>query len=326
MKHQPISCFPDPYIPPVDDTAPLPLGNLTEQALALAGIGTWQCRIADDMLTWNRNVFDMFGMSDERRPDRRESLALYTEESREQLERLRSRAIEKGEGFTLDVRIKPAGGAPRWMKIVAGVATENGRPSYLYGTKQDISRERERWEDMRRLAENDPLTGVCNRRLFQTRFLDASGAVGAYRPLGALLVIDLDGFKAINDRFGHAAGDVCLEVIARRLSNSFPDALMISRVGGDEFAVLLRSGPKLARLARHLSQALASLSAAIPWQGELLSVSACAGVAMAANPISYDAEALYATADAALYRAKASGKRQYRIVARDANPKGSVAR
>ena len=292
--------------------------GLAEQALALAGIGVWQCRIADNSLVWNRNVFDIFGMSDDRRPDRIASLAMYTDESREQLERLRARAIERGEGFMLDAQIKRSCGAPRWMKIVAGVKSENGRLTYLYGTKQDITIERARLDELRRLAENDPLTGLSNRRSFQTRFLDASYAAGAYRPLGALVVFDLDGFKAINDRFGHGAGDVCLEVIARRLSDCFPDALMISRVGGDEFAVLLRAGPKLAKLSGQLSRALVSLSSAIAWQGEPLSVSACAGVALAPNPISYDAEALYVAADAALYRAKASGKRQFRIAAPEA--------
>jgi len=288
--------------------------DLRARATALAGIGSWQCDLRSDSLAWTPEVFDLFGFEANRRLDRRETLGMYTEESRHALGRLRTQAIRQCGRFSLDAQIVRTDGATRWVRIVAGTMARGNRPVSLYGTKQDVTEERLRWEEMRRLAECDALTGLANRRKFQSAFLDCPFLAPALRPLGGLLLVDVDGFKQVNDRFGHAAGDQCLRIVAERLLAGFPEALMIARIGGDEFAILLPAGRACLKRST-IAARFDMLSAPILWQDELLDVSASAGLAFVPDPHGVDAGSVFAAADNALYAAKRAGRGTYRIAA-----------
>lgn len=296
---------------------------LFAQAAAQARIGAWTCDLTDHALTWTTGVFDLFGLSPTRRADRRETVELYEEESRETMERLRCLAITQGRPFTMEAQIIRPDGTPRWMRLSADVVRDNGRITQLFGLKQDITDEMARWDALRQLAEHDPLTGLKNRAVFQSAFLDASRAQPRYTPLGALALFDLDGFKQINDRFGHAAGDACLRAVAQRLQAAFYDAPLVARIGGDEFAVLIDAAPStatippatmpLAALKRRMTRVLAELSRPIPWARRVLTVGASAGIALTVDPHRYDADALFTMADEALYASKAAGRGAVRI-------------
>lgn len=294
--------------------------TLIERSLALAGIGAWTCDLADSSLRWTTGIHELFGLPADARVDRRETVAMYAEESRETMERLRAQAIAdagtSGDSrrgrFSLDAEIVRTDGARRWMRLTGDVVVEGGRARRLYGIKQDITDEKLRWEAMRRLAEHDALTGLASRALFQSRFLDAPAGGAGIAPLGALILFDMDGFKQVNDRFGHAAGDACLRVVSERLTTAFPDAPMISRIGGDEFAVLVQAETLGAALELRLAAALADLRMPIAWAGEILRVGASAGIAVADDAYDYDAEAMFAVADAALYAAKTAGRNTFR--------------
>ena len=293
---------------------------LIERALALAGIGAWSCDLADSSLLWTAGVYDLFGLPADSQVDRRQTVAMYAEESRETMERLRAQAIAdagtcgdaKRGRFSVDAEIVRTDGARRWMRLTGDVVVEGGRARRLYGLKQDITDEKLRWEAMRRLAEHDALTGLASRAVFQSRFLDAAAGGSGIAPLGALILFDMDGFKQVNDRFGHAAGDACLRVVSERLTTAFPDAPMIARIGGDEFAVLVRAETLGAALELRLAAALADLRMPIAWAGEILRVGASAGIAVAGDAYGYDAEAMFAVADAALYAAKTAGRNTFR--------------
>lgn len=282
-----------------------------DRALSLAGIGVWQCDLQTEALTWTAGVFDIFGIPSQSKLDRRDIVEMYCEDSREAMERLRADAIAQQRGFSLDARIIRADGALRWMRLTASTASSDGRPAQLYGIKQDITADRERWEAMRRMAEHDALTGLASRSLFQSRFLDSARSAPTIAPLGALVLFDIDGFKQVNDQWGHAAGDACLEAVAARLSVGFPHALMAARIGGDEFAILTTIDRQLADLERIVEKQLACLAAPIFWQGKLLNISASAGIAAADDPFAYDAESLFAAADGALYSAKQAGRNRF---------------
>jgi diguanylate cyclase (GGDEF)-like protein len=283
--------------------------NLLDRATALAGIGAWCCDLTDDTLSWTAGIYDLFGLPRTARIDRREIVSMYAEESRIAMECLRADAITRRQPFTMDAKIVRADGAERWMRLTADLVCDGERPIQLYGLKQDITEERARIETMRRMAEQDPLTGLANRQLFQSRFLDCAAPV---KPLGALILFDIDGFKQVNDRHGHAAGDACLQSIADRLCAGFSDALMVARIGGDEFAVLTPPGSADMRLELRVERELTRLSTAIHWRGNLLKVSASAGIAEVRDPYAFDAEALFAAADAALYAAKHAGRNRVR--------------
>lgn len=274
------------------------------RSVANAGIGVFECDLRSEALVWTRNVYDMFGIDRSCVPDRQDIVALYDAPSREALDRLRTRAIERQSGFTLDARITRPDGASRWVQITAQVESERGRAVRLIGTKVDVTRQRLEVQGLQHAAELDGLTGLANRAVFQTRFLDSSRSTLGFRPLGALVLFDIDRFKHINDQYGHAAGDACLVTFGERIRTCFPDALLTARIGGDEFAILLPSNRSLQRLNSRIAKALALLKMPVVWNGLLLEAGASHGAALARNAISYDAEEMFLHADAALYVAK----------------------
>jgi diguanylate cyclase (GGDEF)-like protein/PAS domain S-box-containing protein len=277
--------------------------QLFDQAAGLLPVGAWSCDLATEHLQWTSGVFDMFGLSSERTPDRRGTVELYSEESRELLTRKRSRAIETGTGFSLDAQILAADGRERWIRITAGVRRSNGRSVALFGMKQDITEDYLRWTQLRALAECDPLTGVANRARFQ-RFLELAPGAPELLGIGALLLFDLDRFKSVNDWWGHSAGDACLITFAERLKVAFPGAHLISRIGGDEFAVLLPPVASRSATMAAVRARLAALLPPVPWNTQLLPIGASVGIAFSVPGA--DPQALFIAADRALYDAKAS--------------------
>lgn len=302
----------DPWNSPAPAADP---NDLLARAAALAGFGAWECDLATSRLTWTAGVYDLFGFDPGRPVDRAETVALYHEECRVVMERVRADAIARGTSFRIDVRIQRTDGEQRWMRLAGDVIRDHGRAVRMYGMKQDITAERAQWDALRRLAEHDPLTGLHSRAVYQSRFLDAPRADPVLRPLGALVLIDVDGFKQVNDRHGHMAGDACLKAAGERLAACFTDALLIARVGGDEFAVLTGTNLSVMAVERRIGRFLHRLSEPVPWQDGLLHIGASAGMAMVDDPCCYDAQALYAAADTALYAAKAGGRNTFRKAA-----------
>src|SRR6185312_3402717 len=113
----------------------------------------------------------------------------------------------------------------------------------------------------------------------------------------ALVLIDLDLFKELNDTFGHPAGDACLCEVARRLREAFGNAGLIARLGGDEFAIILRAPTNPARIAHALRQTAVMLSRPLFWNGLCLEVSASIGVALVGRPHRRKITELFAEAD-----------------------------
>src|SRR5581483_11038368 len=180
---------------------------------------------------------------------RRQALIRYPDSSLRTLERIRGRAIAERTGFNLETDIVTPDGARRWIRITAIVECTGERPTRLFGLKQDITEEHARAERARRRAEFDDLTGLSNRRLFQARLAEACGDATGRNSGGTLLLVDLDGFKDVNDTLGHAAGDECLKEAAKRLASACATATIVARIGGDEFAVLLGASERAPVLA-----------------------------------------------------------------------------
>lgn len=286
--------------------------GLLERGTALAAAGAWECDLNTNGITWTDGVFDIFGLPRGAEIHREDTLEFYSEDSRAEMEYLRAEAIERQQSFTMDAKMLRPDGSQRWMRLTAGVLCRSGRSTHLYGLKQDVTQERENLEKLRKMAEHDALTGLASRGLFQTRFLNSPVAARAAFPLGALVLFDVDGFKQINDKNGHAAGDRCLEVVATRLTGCFPDALMIARIGGDEFAVLLRD-PVGEHLSQRIGGCLSLLTHPVLWKGQLLRVSASAGVSAAHDQWAYDPGRMFSNADAALYEAKRAGRNRMHL-------------
>lgn len=156
---------------------------------------------------------------------------------------------------------------------------------------------------MRELAHTDPLTGLSNRREFDLRLDEEIASAGAGRPF-AIALLDLDGFKPVNDRHGHAAGDLLLCEVAARLRRACGDHAAVARQGGDEFAILVPAGSLLMNtsIADHI---LAALAAPYHIEGQAIRVGASIGVAAWPGD-GTTGKKLFEVADRALYAAKAA--------------------
>ncbi|MGZ8741739.1 MAG: putative bifunctional diguanylate cyclase/phosphodiesterase [Nocardioides sp.] len=206
-------------------------------------------------------------------------------------------------GF-VECRIERADGSWGWFEVTTvGQLTERA----LHGTVltlHDVSERRRLTDQLTHEAHHDALTGLPNRTLLMKRVEHALAHPGSHR--AALLLIDLDDFKVINDRHGHAAGDLVLEVIGRRLRKTVRAGDTVARLGGDEFALLMNgTGAQVHRTAGRLIEQIGKPVVA---GGRRFLVRASVGVVFAGEDESETAQSMLSHADIALYEAKARDK------------------
>jgi len=205
------------------------------------------------------------------------------------------------ETYQYDKRFRTAAGHRVWgLMSVSLVRLDNGRPGLFIVQVQDISERVKSHRELVRLAERDPLTDVLNRRRFDEELVRHQAMADRYGVQSAILAIDLDELKRINDHFGHDAGDVFIKRVASVISNRVRASDLVSRYGGDEFAVLLpqTKGESALALADDLVRAVND-----PAQPGTISI----GVAMIGPGQERKA---WSRADAAMYRAKRLGGNQ----------------
>lgn len=174
-------------------------------------------------------------------------------------------------------------------------------------------------EELRRRAFQDPLTGLANRMLFEDRLahalqrLERAGhrKTDRHAEKIAVLFVDLDGFKPINDSLGHAAGDEVLKTVALRLRDAARSTDTVARIGGDEFVLLMEDVGSSADCARLARQMLDALARPLPIEGRQVSISGSVGVVV--YPDHGDKDKLVVNADAAMYAAKRAGGNTYAL-------------
>jgi len=165
-----------------------------------------------------------------------------------------------------------------------------------------------------RLANVDSLSGLPNRRALMRR-LAACSQDAAALPI-AVVYIDLDGFKDVNDTYGHATGDRLIDIVARQFARALPKGAMLARVGGDEFAAVISASEAERDAKSFATGAVAALARPIRIGDRLVQIGASVGVACA-GPDARDAQELFRRADIAMYHVKANGKSGVRIYSRD---------
>ncbi|MEL6321178.1 MAG: CHASE2 domain-containing protein [Cyanobacteria bacterium J06626_14] len=165
---------------------------------------------------------------------------------------------------------------------------------------------------LREMAYHDPLTGLPNRKLFQERLIQSIDWANYNEQLIALLFVDLDGFKLVNDSRGHVIGDLLLKAVAKRLSGSLRSSDTVARIGGDEFVVILPAIPSRQKAGQVAQKLLSTLSETFVLEDETISITASIGISM----YPFDGESLdtlIVAADQSMYRAKSGGKNQFRF-------------
>ena len=181
---------------------------------------------------------------------------------------------------------------------------------------RDVSEARAQSEQMAHLAEHDSLTGLPNRLLFCDRVGQAISLARRHGRQAAVLFLDLDGFKQINDILGHAAGDEFLKSVANRLLNCVRAPDTVSRQGGDEFAILLQDVQKPEDAATTAERALQTVAEVYLADHREFHVTASIGLSVFPDD-GLDVETLIKNADAAMYQAKKNGRQTYRFFRRD---------
>ncbi|HTJ58903.1 MAG TPA: GGDEF domain-containing protein [Devosiaceae bacterium] len=283
--------------------------DIFEEASIGARMGIWECELPSERLSWSTGTYDLFGLPRGIDIVRSDILKSYTEQSLVAMSRVRQKGIESEAGFRHDAEIRTPEGEKRWIRISATVERRHGEPIRLFGIKQDITEEKLLLEHTRHLAEFDAMTGLANRSQFQRRLaaICESGGSG-----GALMLVDLDNFKEVNDTYGHAIGDECLVAIARRIADACHSADLIARFGGDEFVALFGPGMGRERLQTIADQVLRAVRAPLTCSGHTFSVGASIGLSLTENGTPADA---FLRADDALYAAKWAGRGTFRGLA-----------
>ncbi|CRK60439.1 Sensory box/GGDEF family protein [Alloactinosynnema sp. L-07] len=228
------------------------------------------------------------------------------------------------DSYRMERMLRKVDGTPLWTDLsVTLVRDGDGAPNFVVGMVEDITDRHTLEQRLRHQANHDPLTGLGNRALFTER-LNAAFALGGEHRVG-LCYLDLDGFKVINDSLGHDIGDQLLIAVAARLDRMVSGAdRMVSRMGGDEFVVLVEHCAGVDQMVDLAERILTALSEPVRIGGHRLTVSASIGLVDRAVTTATPAETMR-DADVTLYWAKGDGKNRWAVYDSERNAR-EVAR
>lgn len=283
--------------------------RLLESACELGKLGAWERDVASGQLRWTSGMFSLHEMPAGTEGNIAEHLNLYPEPERTRLAELIRDADRAQRPFRFEGRMYTAKGNLKWVRLVSEVELEGGRLVRRYGVQQDITEERVLLDRVRGLADSDELTGLANRRAAR-RTLTRLGRARQSRV--TLLVLDLDGFKQINDTHGHAAGDECLRRIGRRLKAAVGPEVLVARRGGDEFCIIW-TGVDEATSEQSIESILRTVRDPIAWRGHSFHLSCSIGATTRQDSRRFTPDDLLHEADLALYEAKRDGKNCWRV-------------
>jgi diguanylate cyclase (GGDEF)-like protein/PAS domain S-box-containing protein len=224
-----------------------------------------------------------------------------------------SRLFERSsDGSSIEFRLTAADGTLRWVdNRYVPVRDADGRLVEVEGIVIDVTERKAADEQIAQLARSDNLTGLANRATFHERLHQSFAAAQRGALPFAVLYLDLDKFKPVNDTHGHPTGDLLLQEVAQRLRSCTRDTDLIARLGGDEFAVLQNELTEPAANAGELADRI-QRELCLPYRlkGVELTISVSTGICPYVPGIS-DPDAMLAQADRALYRSKEEGRNQY---------------
>lgn len=287
---------------------------LLDLALKAAEAGTWHYSVASGRVLMSAETVRLHGLGNgemEVDAEREWGPLVHPDDAVRTLADL-ERAVATRGTFVSDFRIPLPTGETRWVSCIgrAEVGAE-GEVEWVVGLTLDVTSRKLAELRIEHLARHDPLTGLGNRMQFEDRVRQEMGLVRRGGPPFALLCLDLDRFKIVNDTLGHAVGDGVLRVVADRLRSVVRVEDTVARLGGDEFVIIqtraLRpDDPDL--LAGHLTRAV---EAPMIVDGHPVEIGVSIGIALA-PPDCEDPDTVYRMADRALYQAKAEGRGTHR--------------
>ena len=279
------------------------------EARRLGKIGTWSYRLDSDSSVWSPELYQILGIEPGLfEPSHENTKRFFLGDDAERFLELQKRVLRTRTTEATDLRIRHPDGTLHDLAVISKAEIVRDRVVGIIGTVQDVTERKEAERQLEQLAYSDPLTGLANRALFKRRLAALIEGCALDGQAGALLLIDLDRFKEVNDSLGHAAGDELLIWVATALRQDLGPQAFIARLGGDEFAVLAE-GSDLpdATLKGLANRLIARLSGPVHLtEGEAF-VGATIGVARLPEH-GATAETAMRNADLALYMAKEAGR------------------
>ncbi|MCU0650595.1 MAG: EAL domain-containing protein, partial [Gemmatimonadaceae bacterium] len=304
---------------------------LLASAQRVARLGSWRWDFTVDRMRWSDEVFRILGCD----PAQTEAgvpalLARVHPEEREELDGALRSLHELGQVHELIHRFLLPDGTTRYVRIHTEITRDpDGRPLQAFGALQDITENKAAEQRIHQLAYFDRLTQLPNRQHFVDNLAVALEQAKRANRLVAVLSLDLDQFKRINDTLGHAVGDGVLTTVAQRLRDAVRggDAITrllpgedapLARLGGDEFCVLLSDMMSFQDAAKIARRILDVVQRPIEVDGHELFTTTSIGIALYPAD-GADADALLKNADAAMYFAKSQGRNNYRFYGKEMN-------
>ena len=277
--------------------------RIFKQAERIAMIGSWRLRLEDRHLSWSDQVFRIHGLPIGQFPSLGTALDFYPPTARAMVAAKLAAIIETGEPFDFDTDFLTAAGEERRVRSLAEVEYDaDGQPVALVGVFQDITTAHRLKEQLRHSADTDFLTGIANRAAFQRALEAAIERSGRSTIPLAVAVIDLDGFKQVNDNFGHATGDDALRAVAGRLGAPWLAGCFAARLGGDEFALIVEDAALITDPAEFTARLDEALRISLTVQG--MAVWCSGSVGLAFHRQGEPTRSVLRRADNALYAAK----------------------
>ena len=289
-------------------------------ATAVAKVGVWEWELANNTLTWDSTMFSIYGFAPmDPMPYEMWSAAVHPEDLAVREDALHKLIDEKGEG-TAEFRIVMADGSAKNISAAEKVVLDqNANVIRVIGVNVDITDRKQAEESLRNnearmthLAEHDYLTGLPNRMLLNDRIGRSIELARRNKKKVAVLFLDMDGFKHINDSLGHPTGDMLIQAISKQLLDCVRTSDTVSRQGGDEFIVFLpevEHPEGTVAAAKRMLEAVASVHSISQHD---LQITCCIGISVYPDD-GPDAETLIKSADIALYQAKENGQSSYQF-------------
>ncbi len=288
------------------------------EAQRIARLGNWAWNIPSNELYWSDEVYRIFGLEPQAFGVTYEAfLASVHPDEREVVKNAISDALYHKKRYSIDHRIVLPSGKQRIVHEQAVTKfDEEGNPIRMVGTVQDITERAVTEAQLEYMAYHDALTDLPNRTLMRDRLGHAMAKAHRTGRTVALLFLDLDRFKTVNDSLGHDAGDRMLETVAKRLRHCIREDDTLARLGGDEFTVVLEDVEDNNQVAAAAQKILDVFTVPFDIYNHEMFVTASVGISLYPEN-GVDEETLMKNADTAMYRAKELGRNSYQFFSSD---------
>jgi diguanylate cyclase (GGDEF)-like protein len=293
-----------------------------EEAQRVARLCSWTLDLASGRVTWTEELYHMLGFDPSLpAPTLAEQERVFTPKSWQRLNTAIEETLASGVPYELELEtVRPDGNTGWIMARGAPQRDAYGDIVALCGIAQDITDRKLVEKRVQFLAYYDSLTGLPNRTLLQDRLAQAIAGAHRRNEHAAVLFLDLDRFKIINDSLGHGVDDLLLKSVAERLKRQTRDQDTVCRMGGDEFIVVLSTIRDQAEAAIVAGRIVCAMDADFVIQGRTLKVSCSLGISIYPEH-GTDSETLIKNADASMYGAKETGRNRFLFFTKEMNAK-----